>query len=47
MTPHLFECKNATEENMISKQKWPHITQDILGKHSYDLRLQPLTSAHN
>ena len=28
MTPH----KNATQGNMISKQKWPHITQDILGK---------------
>ena len=29
MTPHLFECKIATEGNMISKQKWPHVTWDI------------------
>ena len=32
MTPHLFECKNATEGNMTPKQKWSHMTQDILGK---------------
>ena len=31
MTPHLFECKNATEGNMILKQKWSHMTQLILG----------------
>ena len=40
MTPHLFECKNATERNMISKQKWHHMTGDIWVKHSYDLGLQ-------
>ena len=32
MTPHLFECKNETEGNMIPKQKWSHMTRDILGK---------------
>ena len=32
MTPHLFECKNAADRNMIPKQKWSHMTQDILGK---------------
>ena len=32
MTPHQFECKNATEGNMIPKQKWSHMTQHILGK---------------
>ena len=33
MTPHLFESKygTETEENMIPKQKWSHMTQDILG----------------
>ena len=32
MTPHLFDCKNVTEANMIPKQKWSHMTWDILGK---------------
>ena len=32
MTPHLFDCKNVTEGNMIPKQKWSHITWGILGK---------------
>ena len=32
MTPHLFDCKNVTEGNMTPKQKWSHMTQDILGK---------------
>ena len=32
MTPHLFECKNGTEGNMTPKQKWSHMTEDILGK---------------
>ena len=32
MTPHFFECKNGTEGNMTPKQKWSHMTQDILGK---------------
>ena len=32
MTPHHFECKDATEGNMIPKQKWSHMTWDILGK---------------
>ena len=31
MTPHLFEHKNGTERNMILKQKWSHMTWDILG----------------
>ena len=34
MTPHHFECKKATEGNMISKQKWSHMTWDKLGKTS-------------
>ena len=32
MTPHLFDYKNVTEGNMTLKQKWFHMTQDILGK---------------
>ena len=32
MTPHHFECKKVTKGNMIPKQKWSHMTQDILGK---------------
>ena len=32
MTPHHFECKKATEGNMTPKQKWSHMTRDILGK---------------
>ena len=32
MTPHLFDCKNVTEGNMIPKQKWSHMTWEILGK---------------
>ena len=32
MTPHLFDCKKVTEGNMIPKQKWSHMTWDILGK---------------
>ena len=32
MTPHLSNCKNATEGNMTLKQKWSHMTKDILGK---------------
>ena len=32
MTPHQFECKKVTEGNMIPKQKWSHMTPDVLGK---------------
>ena len=32
MTPHLFECKKVTEGNMIPKQNWYYMTQDIPGK---------------
>ena len=32
MTPHLLECKTGTEGNTTPKQKWSHMTQDILGK---------------
>ena len=32
MTPHFFDCKNVTEGSMTLKQKWSHMTQDILGK---------------
>ena len=32
MTSHLFECKKVTEGNMTLKQKWSHMTWDILGK---------------
>ena len=32
MTPHQFECKKVTEENMIPEQKWSHMTCNILDK---------------
>ena len=32
MTPHHFECRKVTKWNMIPKQKWSQMTQDILGK---------------
>ena len=32
MTPDQFECKKLTERNMIPKQKWSHMTPNILGK---------------
>ena len=32
MTPDHFECKNATEGNVIPKQIWSHMTGDILDK---------------
>ena len=31
MTPHLFDYKNVTEGIMTLKQKWSHMTWDILG----------------
>ena len=32
MTPHHFKCKKVTKWDMIPKQKWSQMTQDILGK---------------
>ena len=32
MTPHLFDCKNITEQNMTPTQKWCDMTWEILGK---------------
>ena len=32
MTPHFFDYKNVTEGNMIPKQKWSHMTWEILDK---------------
>ena len=48
MTPHLFECKNGTEGNMIPKHKWSHMTQEILDKTFIWLQIVTcVTSAHN
>ena len=48
MTPHLFHCKNVTEGNMIPKQKWSHMTWEILSKTFIWPQIATcVTSAHN
>ena len=57
MTPHHFKGKNATEGNMIPKQKWSHITQhlhmtpdhdlcDLCPQLTFDYLFPPVTQYH-